>query len=146
MSDFTPDIVHGYNRVYVGNLSWDITEDELRKLFSDCKISNIRFGENKTTGEFLGYAHVDFSDSLSFTIALKLDQNVVCGRPVRIRCAVPKKSLANSDASSHSKTNGGRNLISGSGKKRRTCYECGVPGHISSTCPKKQALDPPCST
>ncbi|KAJ6987046.1 hypothetical protein NC653_020310 [Populus alba x Populus x berolinensis] len=41
---FSPGIVEGFNRIYVGNLSWDITEDGQRKCFSDCKISSIRFG------------------------------------------------------------------------------------------------------
>lgn len=179
-SDFAPQIVEGYNRVYLGNLSWDITEDDLRNLFSDCKISSIRFGEDKTTEEFRGYAHVDFTDSVSLTIALKLDQQVVCGRPVRIRCAVPKKKVENNIFGSTNKKTAennipastnkkmaenyisgttnekiSENIISGStnktentsvkpsgGKKRRTCYECGVPGHISSSCPKKQAVGP----
>jgi hypothetical protein len=28
-----------------------------------------------------------------------------------------------------------------SSKKRRTCYECGVPGHLSSACPNKKASE-----
>jgi nucleolin len=43
-ANFAPGIVEGFNRIYVGNLSWDITDDGLRKFFSDCKISSIRFG------------------------------------------------------------------------------------------------------
>ncbi|KAJ7975852.1 RNA-binding protein CP31B, chloroplastic-like [Quillaja saponaria] len=31
-TNFAPKVVDGYNRIYVGNLSWDVTEDELRKL------------------------------------------------------------------------------------------------------------------
>ncbi|KAK1285807.1 Splicing factor U2af large subunit B [Acorus calamus] len=79
--DFEPKIIDGYNRIYVGNLSYDITEDELKMLFSDCKVSSMRLGKDKTTGEFRGYAHVDFNDSVSLAIALKLDQkgyNGVC--------------------------------------------------------------------
>ncbi|XP_042480421.1 phragmoplastin interacting protein 1 [Macadamia integrifolia] len=158
-SDFAPPVVEGYNRIYIGNLSWDITEDELRKVFSDCNISSIRFGKDKETGEFRGYAHVDFSDSLSQAMALTLDQKVVSGRPVKIRCAVPKKETKThpiseaaaketkthpiSEAAAASKNNENGGLSSGSGKKmkRRTCYECGVPGHLSSACPKKKAVD-----
>ncbi|KAK9154234.1 hypothetical protein Sjap_001714 [Stephania japonica] len=142
-ADFSPQIVEGYNRVYIGNLSWDITEDDVRNLFSDCKISSIRFGEDKDTGEFRGYAHVDFSDSLSLSIALKLDQKAVCGRPVRIRCAVPKKQPTN-QTSSGTTTEDPENdkpVSSGGKKKRRTCYNCGTPGHLSSACPNKQAID-----
>ncbi|XP_043716921.1 phragmoplastin interacting protein 1 [Telopea speciosissima] len=148
-SDFAPAVVEGYNRIYVGNLSWDITEDELRKIFSDCNILSIRFGKDKETGEFRGYAHLDFSDSLSQAMALTLDQKVVSGRPVKIRCAVPKKETKTRPRSeAASKNNENDSLSSGSGKKkkRRTCYECGVPGHLSSACPKKKAVDPVNST
>jgi hypothetical protein len=162
-------------------LSWDITEDELRKFFSDCNISSIRFGEDKETGEFRGYAHVDFSDSLSLTMALKLDQQIVCGRPAKISCAVPMKgggeTQSRSAPTSQVADNAGPNPgsgkadnagpnpgsgkadnaepslgsgkadntepIPGSGKiRRRTCYECGEKGHLSSACPNKQNADP----
>ncbi|PQQ18474.1 protein gar2 [Prunus yedoensis var. nudiflora] len=161
VSDFAPQIVEGYNRIYVGNLSWDITEDDLKKLFQDCKISSIHFGMDKETGEFRGYAHVNFSDSLSLMLALKLDQKVVCGRPVKISCAVPLKragtpsNSAPTNSSTHSITvapTTGANSIpvatttdagadntelsTVSGKiKRRTCYQCGEKGHLSSACP-----------
>jgi RNA recognition motif-containing protein len=37
--DFAPKLIERYNMIYVGNLPWDITEDDIKKLFSDCKIS-----------------------------------------------------------------------------------------------------------
>ncbi|KAG1371654.1 protein gar2 [Cocos nucifera] len=138
-ADFAPEMVEGYNRIYVGNLSWDIAEDDLRKLFSDCKISSIRWGTDKETGDFKGYAHVDFVDSVSVAIALKLDQKVICGRPAKIRCAVPKKEVETKSSSKPSGKKADASTNGGSKKKRRTCYECGVPGHLSSSCPKKIA-------
>ncbi|XP_074286700.1 phragmoplastin interacting protein 1 [Silene latifolia] len=178
-SNFSPPVVEGYNRIYAGNLSWDITEDDLRKFFSDCNISAIRFGEDKETGDFKGYAHVDFADDESLSKALKLDQKFVCGRPVKISRAVPKKGVTASTMVKP-KINSGVNPVKpendsginsavqpdddngvieavspappppapaptenksgvSSGKlKRRTCYDCGERGHISSDCPKKQ--------
>lgn len=162
VSDFSPAIVEGYNRIYVGNLSWDITEDDLKNFFSDCSVSSIRFGEDKETGEFRGYAHVDFSDSLSVTLALKLDQKIVYGRPVRIRCAVPAKKVAQSNTKSDPTSRNAESVAVNSdnvtvntdnvavnteistisGKiRRRTCYECGEKGHLTSSCPKKQTAD-----
>ncbi|XP_052205953.1 phragmoplastin interacting protein 1 [Diospyros lotus] len=144
VSDFAPAYVEGFNRVYVGNLSWDITEDELRKLFSGCSISSLRFGEDKETQEFRGYAHVDFTDSLSLHEALKLDQSIVYGRPVRIRCAVSRKATESNSKSvpSNQQADSGGTSSSIPGKiRRRTCYECGEKGHLSSSCPKKQAAD-----
>lgn len=158
--DFAPSILEGYNRIYVGNLSWDITEEELKKFFSGCNISSIRFGEDKETGEFRGYAHVDFADSLSLNMALKLDQEMVCGRPARVRCAVPlkKKLEIGNIPKVHPKVNETSDIVTDNGYadvpvvsfvteevsgkiRRRTCYECGEKGHLSSSCPKKKAAD-----
>ncbi|CAH8268696.1 unnamed protein product [Arabidopsis lyrata] len=94
-SGFAPEMVDGYNRVYIGNLAWDTTERDIRKLFSDCVINSVRLGKNKETGEFKGYAHVDFKDSVSVAIALKLDQQVICGRPVKVCCALKDRPAAN---------------------------------------------------
>lgn len=152
----------GYNRIYLGNLSWDVTEDDLKKLFAKCNIASIRFGMDKETGEFRGYAHVDFSDSVSLKTALKLDQEIIHGRPVKIRCAVPKKGTERRGAATaaaaetppemHPETHPepmpetkepaetGVSAVSGK-IRRRTCYECGEKGHLSSNCPKKQLVD-----
>ncbi|KAL8531938.1 hypothetical protein ACS0TY_008517 [Phlomoides rotata] len=89
---FSPSVVDGYNSIYVGNLSLDTTEDDLWKLFADCAVASIRFSEDKETGEFEGYAHVDFADGLSLHTALKLDQTIVHGRFVSISCAVSKNA------------------------------------------------------
>ncbi|KAJ9545561.1 hypothetical protein OSB04_025268 [Centaurea solstitialis] len=157
VSDFAPAMLEGYNRIYVGNLSWDTTEDELKKLFSDCRISSIRLGKDKETGEFRGFAHVDFADSLSVTMALKLDQKPLFGRPVRIRCAVPPKSVnpgSNSEPvvgknetnvfNAHVGPTGGVTGVNDDvarKAKRQTCYECGEKGHLSSSCPNRKAAD-----
>ncbi|KAK4490594.1 hypothetical protein RD792_001279 [Penstemon davidsonii] len=174
LPNFMPTVLEGYNRIYVGNLSWDLTEDDLRKLFSECNITSIRFGEDKETGEFKGYGHVDFADGVSLNKALKLDQTIVCGRPVKISCAVPKsgtvamlKSMPKDSQVSSVKVsavseeqnnstqvesvevtavsddqvnNSATNAVS-SKIRRRTCYECGEKGHLSSACPKKLAAD-----
>ncbi|KAA0050286.1 RNA-binding protein CP31B [Cucumis melo var. makuwa] len=161
-ADFSPGLVEGYNRIYMGNLSWDVTEDDLKKLFSNCKIGSIRFGMDKETGEFRGYAHVDFSDSISLKTALKLDQEIIHGRPVKIRCAVPKKGTEKGGGGAaavareemHPEMNlepmpetkeaqAAESVVNSvSGKiRRRTCYECGEKGHLSSNCPNKQPAD-----
>ncbi|KAI3462505.1 hypothetical protein Pfo_019168 [Paulownia fortunei] len=164
LSNFSPSVLEGYNRIYIGNLSWDVTENDLRKLFADCTVASIRFGEDKETGEFKGYAHVDFADSLSLNMALKLDQKIVCGRPVRISCAVPKKGTATnlesmpkdstkltsmpkdkvdsgnvSAVDENQVTSSVANAVS-SKIRRRTCYECGERGHLSSSCPRNKLM------
>ena len=45
---------------------------------------------NKRTGEFQGFGHVDFSDDESLERALKLNQELVLGRAVKMAYAVTK--------------------------------------------------------
>ncbi|KAI4384462.1 hypothetical protein MLD38_002617 [Melastoma candidum] len=156
-ADLSIPVVEGYNRVYIGNLSWDITEDNVKSFFSGCSISSIRFGMDKETEEFKGYAHVDFSDNKSTTTALKLDQHILCGRPVKIMRAIPNKNLKSKP---HAFPDGKTKQepvptptdnvvvpppvedtpVAVSGKvRRRKCLICGEKGHLSYSCPKKPA-------
>ncbi|XP_076921087.1 phragmoplastin interacting protein 1-like [Bidens hawaiensis] len=140
VSDFTPAMLEGYNRIYVGNLSWDMTEDELKKFFSDCNISSVRLGKDKETGEFKGFAHVDFADNMSLTMALELDQKPLFGRPVRVRCAVAPKSVNPGSKVDPTISKSGSDGVASKGK-RQTCYGCGEKGHLSSSWPNKKAAD-----
>ncbi|KAL1541883.1 protein gar2-like [Salvia divinorum] len=194
LPNFAPSVEEGYNRIYVGNLSWDITKDDLKNTLAGCAIKSIRFGEDKETGEFKGYAHVDFDDSLSLKTALNLDQTVVCGRPIKISCAVKKGTVSESKPMrKDNQVENGKGVAAASLKappkdyqvntvaaaasfkapptdyqvshynssievenqvtssattdvsskiRRRTCYECGEKGHLSSACPKVQAAAP----
>ncbi|KAG2328933.1 hypothetical protein Bca4012_021449 [Brassica carinata] len=154
-SGFVPEMVEGYHRVYIGNLAWDTTERDIRKLFSDCVINTVRLGKNKETGDFKGYAHVDFKDSVSVAMALKLDQQVICGRPVKICCALKERPVGDistnptpGETNNVDETDAAADEVNdvnyfatttmSSGKiKRRSCYECGEKGHLSTACPKK---------
>ncbi|EPS68100.1 hypothetical protein M569_06677, partial [Genlisea aurea] len=136
-SNFSPSVTEGYRRIYVGNLAWDTTEGDLRKQFSDFKVTSVRLGKDRVTGEFKGYAHVDFADEASFFAALKLDQSVMGGRPIRISCAVTAKKDRETDLQEAKKMKNKNDKVVGSSKvKRRTCYECGEKGHLSSSCPR----------
>uniref|UniRef100_A0A2P2P7W1 CCHC-type domain-containing protein n=1 Tax=Rhizophora mucronata TaxID=61149 RepID=A0A2P2P7W1_RHIMU len=99
-------------------------------------------------------------------MSLKLDQQILKGRPIKISCAIPKnnakvhQTTVHTSDNTHSAVPNNRvevhlNTVStsdgtdsgavssSSGKiKRRTCYECGEKGHISTDCPKKQAAGP----
>lgn len=59
--------------VFVGNLSFNIDEETLRDAFKDCgEIASIRFAEDKETGQFKGFGHVEFVDSESTDKAVQL--------------------------------------------------------------------------
>jgi len=76
----------GSNRVFVANLSYSIDEETLRSVFKSVQgdIVSIKWGEDKSTGEFKGYAHVDFSSPSAAADALVLSGTEVLGREMRL--------------------------------------------------------------
>lgn len=124
-SSRSPEEIRGCLSAYIGNLAWDITEKELRKFFKGCKIESIRFAEDKATGEFRGFGHVDFADDESLEAAMKLDQQLVLDRPLKIAYSVPQKNKA-----VEAKPGQG-------GDRKKGCYNCGEEGHMSYNCPSK---------
>ncbi|CDO93648.1 unnamed protein product [Kluyveromyces dobzhanskii CBS 2104] len=72
--------------LFVGNLSFDTTEDLLRKHFQHCgEIMRIRMATFEDTGKCKGFAFVDFKDETGATNALK-DKNCtkIASRPIRM--------------------------------------------------------------
>ncbi|OAY72869.1 RNA-binding protein CP31B, chloroplastic [Ananas comosus] len=87
-----PEKVDGCCSAYVGNLSWDVTEDDIRGFFEESKIASIRFAFDKKTGNFRGFCHVDFEDDESLERAMKKDQVALHGRPIKIAYAVGNRN------------------------------------------------------
>lgn len=112
---------------YIGNLAWDVSEEELRRFFQGSKIEEIRFAVDKETGAFRGFGHVDFADDDSLEAAMKLDQMEVLGRPIRIAYSVPKRI----------KKDTGEVEAAAGEPKKKNCFTCGEGGHMSYNCPKK---------
>lgn len=75
---------------YIGNLSWDVTEDGIRDFLDVCNITSIRLALNKKTGMFRGFGHIDFADDKSLEEAMKKNQVEFHGRPIKIAYAVSK--------------------------------------------------------
>ena len=48
--------------LFMGNLSWEVSEDEIRGLFADCgEVTQVRFATDRETGDFKGFGHVQVS-------------------------------------------------------------------------------------
>jgi len=124
-----PKKVQGCTSAYIGNLAWDVTEADLRKFFKKCKIDAIRFALDKDSGEFRGFGHIDFADDESLEAAVKLDQQFVCGRPLKIAYSVPKRNQRDRSTEQLDRT-----------KQPKTCFTCNEPGHMSYNCPKKELV------
>jgi len=75
----------GCTRVFVGNLSYDIDEEGLRNALKDCgEITRLKWGEDRDTGDFKGYAHVDFANSDDTEKAVALNGEMVLGRAMKV--------------------------------------------------------------
>jgi RNA recognition motif-containing protein len=83
----------GCTTVFVGNLSFHIDEDTLRQAFSSCgEIASIRFAEDRETGAFKGFGHIEFVESESTDAAVKMAGEDVMGRPIRVDYANDRKT------------------------------------------------------
>ncbi|KAJ3682034.1 hypothetical protein LUZ60_014607 [Juncus effusus] len=83
-----PQKADGCLSAYVGNLSWDINEDDIRAFLKDSNISSVRFAVDKNTGKSRGFCHVDFEDDESLENAVRKNQMDLNGRPVKIAYAI----------------------------------------------------------
>lgn len=141
-----PPKTPGCLTVYIGNLSWDIDEDTVRSFFYGCKIQAVRFVEDKITGDFKGFGHVDFEDEASLEQAISLDQTRCLGRPMKIAYAVVKPNIPKQgyerDGGGYGKGNnsGGadQDNISSKRSKKSGCFVCGGEGHKSYDCPQSE--------
>ena len=58
-------------KLYVGNLSYDVTEDELTQLFSQCgQVSSARLVKDKGTGRSKGFGFVEMTNDDEATHAI----------------------------------------------------------------------------
>ncbi|KAJ3209115.1 Nucleolar protein 12 [Clydaea vesicula] len=80
--------------IFIGNISFDETEEEIRRFFSDCgDIDNVRLIRDSKTNLGKGFGYVQFSDKSSVDLALKLQGKPIGERNIRIeRC---DKKLSN---------------------------------------------------
>ncbi|MBI5439758.1 MAG: hypothetical protein HY900_00945 [Deltaproteobacteria bacterium] len=83
-------------RLYVGNLPYDVTEAELRELFSVAgSPSMLRIPTDRETGRPRGFAFVEFAERREAEEAIRqLNQQLFKGRPLAINEARPKEDRA----------------------------------------------------
>jgi len=73
----------GCDTVFLGNLSFEVTEDAVKEVFGSCgTIQDIRWVEKE--GVFKGIAFMQFSESEATDKAVELAGTDIMGRPVRV--------------------------------------------------------------
>ncbi len=78
--------------IYVGNLAYDITEDELQAMFAEFgEVSSVSIITDKFTGRSKGFGFVEMPTESEGEEAIKsLDGNSVKGRDIKVNKARPK--------------------------------------------------------
>eukprot|EP00602_Paraphysomonas_sp_CaronLab_P005428 CAMPEP_0185022198 /NCGR_PEP_ID=MMETSP1103-20130426/4928_1 /TAXON_ID=36769 /ORGANISM="Paraphysomonas bandaiensis, Strain Caron Lab Isolate" /LENGTH=216 /DNA_ID=CAMNT_0027554165 /DNA_START=20 /DNA_END=668 /DNA_ORIENTATION=- len=77
------------NSVYVGQVDYEATTDELRGHFAPCgTIKRVTILCDKFTGHAKGFAYVEFYDKASVENALRLDDSTFLGRQIKV---LPKR-------------------------------------------------------
>ncbi|XP_065211008.1 RNA-binding protein 34-like [Planococcus citri] len=72
--------------IFIGNLRFRITEEEIWDFFKDCgEISSVRVIRDKETGFCKGFGYVNFKTEDSVEFALKLDEEKLQDREIRIK-------------------------------------------------------------
>jgi RNA recognition motif-containing protein len=78
------------NRVYVGNISWDTSEDELRDYFAgdSRNVTNAFIATDRETGRSRGFGFVSFDSSDDAEGAIsELDGTELGGRTLKVNIA-----------------------------------------------------------
>ncbi|KAG7217940.1 hypothetical protein INR49_020762 [Caranx melampygus] len=89
--------VHDHRRsVFVGNLSFEITDLAFRRHFEDCGlVEAVRLVRDRDSGLGKGFGYVLFESADSVQLALKLDGSKLEGRSIRVKRSVKKEKQKN---------------------------------------------------
>lgn len=85
------------NRVFVGNLPWEVTEEELQDLFADAgQVVSVKVVTDKGTGQPKGFAFVEMASDADARKAIEtLNGTVVKERALTVSEALPPKPRDN---------------------------------------------------
>ncbi len=112
-------------KIYVGNLSFDATEDQVRELFSEFgEIQSLAMINDRDTGRFRGFAFVEMEDSAANAAIKALNGKELDGRELNINEARPREDRPAGGGGGYRSggSGGGGNRSGGGGGNRRNDY------------------------
>jgi len=82
--------------IYVGNLSYEMSEEDLRTSFEDHgEVESAKVIMDRETGRSKGFGFVEMSDASEAQAAIReLNEAVVNGRPLRVNEAKPRREFS----------------------------------------------------
>ena len=79
-------------KIYVGNLSYGATEEQVRDLFSEYgRVQSVSMINDRDTGRFRGFAFVEMEDSAANSAINALDGQELDGRTLKVNEARPRE-------------------------------------------------------
>ncbi|MBT3230467.1 RNA-binding protein [Candidatus Uhrbacteria bacterium] len=80
------------NKLFVGNISWDATDDSLRDLFAEYgEVISARIVMDKFTNKSRGFGFVEMGTAEEAQAAIEgLNEKDFLGRPINVNIAKPK--------------------------------------------------------
>ncbi len=85
-------------KIYVGNLSYDVTEKHLEDLFNQHgQVASVKIISDQYSGRSKGFAFVEMADNAEANNAIKnLDGTSLLDRPLKVNVAKPKNDSGKS--------------------------------------------------
>jgi RNA recognition motif-containing protein len=113
-------------KVYVGNLSYQATEDQVHDLFSPYgEIESIAMINDRDTGRFRGFCFVEMESEAADAAIAALDGQEIDGRNLRVNEARPREERGGSGGSrggGQRRSSSGGQRRGGGGQNRRNDY------------------------
>ena len=79
-------------RIYVGNLPYTVTEDEVREMFSPHgEIVSVAMITDRESGRFRGFCFVEMEDAGADAAIAALNEKDMSGRPLKVNEARPRE-------------------------------------------------------
>lgn len=96
--------------IYVGNLSYDATEDDLREVFAEYgTVKRVQMPTDRETGRIRGFGFVEMSDDDEETAAIEaLDGAEWMGRSLKVNKARPREDRGGSPGGYNRERRGSR--------------------------------------
>lgn len=82
------------NKLFVGNLSWDASDEDLQKLFEEHgQVTSARIVTDKFSGRSRGFGFVEMgSDEEAQAAIAALNDQEFMGRPIAVNVAKPREN------------------------------------------------------
>lgn len=106
-------------KIYVGNLSFEATEEQVRDLFAEFgTVDSVAMINDRDSGRFRGFCFVEMETSQANAAIKALDGKDVDGRSLRVNEAKPREERSDSGGRSGNRDGGGYNRNSYGGGNR----------------------------